>query len=52
MKNTRFVNANLTGAQFQGNYLEHVDVSGSHFDQSSITGGSFREVDLTNVDLY
>jgi uncharacterized protein YjbI with pentapeptide repeats len=52
MQNIRFVNTNLTRAQFQGNYVVFGDFSSSYLIQSSITGGTFRSVNLMNADLY
>jgi uncharacterized protein YjbI with pentapeptide repeats len=52
MRDTSFVNTNLTRAQFQGNVLHTVSFSGSQLVQSSIKNGVFKDIDLTNVDLY
>lgn len=52
MSESSFLNANLTGAHLHDNDLYASTFAGSNLFSSTIDGGVFERIDLTNVNLY
>ena len=52
LERAHFHHANLRKANFDSNQLHRANFTGAHLVQSSIRGGVFHGVDLTNTDLF